>query len=79
MATTLYRLVQVFREVLDDEDLSFEADSQDPIEGWDSLAHVQLMLGIESEFDVMLTTEDAAHMTSIPAILEVLQARGVAG
>ena len=78
MATTLYRLTQIFREVLDDEDLALTADSEEPIEGWDSLAHVQLMLGIEAEFDGMLTTEDAANMTSIPAILEVLRASGVA-
>ena len=73
MANELYRLLQIFRETLDDEDLMFGADSMDPIEGWDSLAHVQLMLGIEEEFDVSLTTEEMANMTNIPAILAVLR------
>ena len=78
MATLLYRLIQLFREVFEDDDLVFEADSQEPIEGWDSLAHVQLILALESEFDVTLTTEQAADMTSIPAILQVLRSAGVA-
>ena len=65
MANELYRLLQIFREILDDEDLTFEADSMEPIQGWDSLAHVQLMLGIEDEFDVTLTTEEAARAAGV--------------
>jgi acyl carrier protein len=78
MANELFRLLQIFREILDNEDLTFEASSMDPIEGWDSLAHVQLMLSIEEEFDVTFTTEETAHMTSIPAILAVLREKEVA-
>lgn len=77
MATTLYRLIKIFRETLDEEDLVFDADFQGPIEGWDSLAHVQLMLAIESEFDLTLSLDDAASMTSIPEILKVLESKGV--
>jgi len=78
MASTLYRLLKIFRETLDDEDLTFTLDSMDPIEGWDSLAHVQLMLEIEEEFDVSLSTEQTAEMTSVPAIVQVLKKHGVA-
>lgn len=78
MAQTLQRLLTLFRETLDDDDIVFEADSRDPIEGWDSLAHVQLMLAIEAEFDVRLSTDETAEMTSIPDILRVLGAKGVA-
>lgn len=77
MASVLYRLTRIFREVLDEEDLVLEADSEEPIEGWDSLAHVELMMAIESEFDVTLTNEETADMTSIPAILDALRKHGV--
>lgn len=76
MANALYRLLRIFREALDDDELSFEADSQEPIEGWDSLAHVQLILEIEEAFDVSLSTDEAAEMNSIPAILAVLREKG---
>ena len=78
MANELYRLLKIFRETLDDEEIAFEADSQEPIEGWDSLAHVQLMLAVEDEFGVTLTTDEMAKMTSVPAILEVVARKDVA-
>ena len=78
MADELFRLLRIFRETLDDEEIRFEVDSLDPIEGWDSLAHVQLMLAVEEEFGVTLTTEEMADMTSIPAILGVLRRKETA-
>lgn len=78
MANDVYRLLQIFRETLDDDELTFEADSEEPIEGWDSLAHIQLMLAIEEEFGVTLTTDEMSEMTSIPAILAVLRSKEAA-
>jgi acyl carrier protein len=44
---------------------------------WDSLAHINLMVALESTFDVMLEVEDFARLTSVPAILGYLQSRGI--
>lgn len=39
---------------------------------WDSVGHVNLMMSIEQEFDLMLEVEDFAELTSISAILDYL-------
>ena len=48
---TLERLERIFREVFNNDSLILRDDmtSRD-IEGWDSLAHINLMFSIESEF-----------------------------
>jgi acyl carrier protein len=47
------RIQQVFREVLGDDELVLtdETTARD-IEAWDSLAHINIMFALESEFDV---------------------------
>lgn len=36
---------------------------------WDSLAHVNLMMGLEQVFDIMLDVEEFPELTSVRAIL----------
>jgi acyl carrier protein len=43
---------------------------------WDSLAHVNLMMGLEQTFDLFMDVEDFAKLTSVPAILAYLKERG---
>jgi len=45
---------------------------------WDSLAHVNLMMGLEQTFDLFLEVEDFTQLTSVPAILEYLREQGKA-
>jgi acyl carrier protein len=45
---------------------------------WDSLAHVNLMMGLEQTFDLFLEVEDFTQLTSVPAILEYLKEQGKA-
>ncbi len=77
MHAEVRRLLRIFREVLDNDDLTFDVDSEEPIAGWDSLAHVQLMSAIEEEFDASFTVEEMARMSSIAVILTVLRSKGV--
>lgn len=48
---------------------------QPAIEAWDSLAHVTLMLAIESEFAISIDIADQLQLTSYPAIRRYLQER----
>ena len=45
---------------------------------WDSLAHVNLMMGLEQTFDLFLEVEDFTQLTSVPAILKYLREQGKA-
>lgn len=47
------------------------------IAAWDSLGHVNLMMSVEQTFDIQLDVEDFPTLTSVPAILAFLQARGI--
>lgn len=49
------------------------------IEGWDSLNHINLMVGLESALGIYISTQEYAEMISYRAIVEILQERGVGG
>jgi acyl carrier protein len=49
---------------------------QASVDGWDSLAHVALMLAIESEFHVSIDVADQIRLTSYPAIRHYLEELG---
>jgi acyl carrier protein len=42
---------------------------------WDSMAHMDLILAMESRFGVEINAENISRLISIPAILEYLQSR----
>lgn len=54
-----------------------ETSSQQTLDGWDSLAHIHLIMAIEAEFGVSFTPDQAIEMTSVAAIATALTACGV--
>ncbi len=46
-------------------------------ENWDSIAHMNLVACLESEFDIMLDTDDVIGMSSYPVAIEILKKYGV--
>ena len=48
-------------------------------ESWDSFAHLELIVAIESEFGINLSADDIAGMTSFSAIRSALARLGVGG
>lgn len=47
------------------------------IEGWDSLRHVMLVLGLERSFGVKLSAEEIRSMVTVGDIDRVLREKGV--
>lgn len=47
--------------------------SPDNIEKWDSLSHINLVMALESEFNVELSPEDAMDMLSVKLIRMILE------
>jgi len=72
------RLNQVFQEVFGNDDLQVQ-DNTTPadVAGWDSLAHMRLILGIEREFKVKFTTRELAMLNSVGSVKDVLRSKGV--
>ena len=51
--------------------------SVDTVEKWDSLNHLNLVLAIESEFDISFSEDQTVEIMSYPLIKIVLQEHGV--
>ena len=49
------------------------------VEGWDSLRHVMLVLGLEKSFAVKLSAEEIQSMATVADIGRVLKEKGVDG
>jgi acyl carrier protein len=54
-----------------------ETSSVDTIKEWDSLKHLNLVLTLESEFNVTLTEEQTVQILSYPLIKLVLSEHGI--
>lgn len=47
------------------------------IQEWDSVGHMQLVSQIETDFDIMLETQDVIDMSSFGKAMEILKKYGV--
>ena len=67
-------LKQVMGSILKVDPASLGPDSSnDTIETWDSLKHMNLVLALEEEFGVSIPDEEAANITSYALIKLVLE------
>lgn len=74
-ASITRRICLVISSVLDVPAAALGATTeQKSIAGWDSLGHIHLVLGLETEFGVSFTVEQALTLTSVPAIYAALSA-----
>jgi acyl carrier protein len=77
--TPLEQLQRVFTDTLElPADVDHSTLAYRDTLGWESLAHMQLVLAIESAFDVMLETEDVLALSSFTVACEILRKYGVA-
>jgi len=71
------KLQEILRTTLDlPADVDVTRVRQLSLEAWDSLAHVTLMLALESEFGVTIDVADQIRLTSYAAIQFYLDERG---
>jgi acyl carrier protein len=72
----LAKLQDVFRAELDDEDLVIAPDtSQKNLKAWDSLAHIRLVSGIESEFDIQFSLAEIEQTSSVRQFVQLIEER----
>lgn len=71
MDEKLGKIQEIFRGVLDDDSLEITpsySTSGNP--GWDSVAMVQILLAVESEFGVKFTTDEVARIKTVADLLK---------
>jgi acyl carrier protein len=72
----LARLNTIFRDVLDDDEIDLTpATVADDVEGWDSLAHVRLMLTVERAFSLKFTAAQVGRLKNVGDLVALIAER----
>ena len=75
-----HRLAEIFHKAFGLERNRFSLDATpESVANWDSIGHMNLVAGLEAEFGLQFAVDDIMEMTSAGKIIEILQAKGVAG
>lgn len=70
------RLQEIFRDIFDDEKLEIREEmSAKDIEEWDSLAQINLIIGIEKEFGVKFNLEEVSKLKNIGEMLIQIESK----
>jgi acyl carrier protein len=74
--TILARVQDVFRAELDDDNVTVALDTrQKDLKAWDSLAHIRLVSGIESEFDIQFSLAEIEQINSVRQFVDLIKDR----
>ena len=63
---TLQQLVPIFQDVLDDDSLAIDATTTArDVDGWDSLAHIRLVVSIEKAFSLRFSAAEISELQNV--------------
>lgn len=69
-------LSAVFRDVFDDEAITIRPETTaDDIDGWDSQAHVTLVVATEMRFGIRFRTSELESLHNVGDFVHLIQAR----
>ena len=67
------KIEPIFKEIFDDEILNINKDSNsDNIDGWDSLNHILLIVGIEKELNIRFSSGEIASYKNVGEMCEAI-------
>jgi acyl carrier protein len=59
-------LTSVFREVFDDDELELRPEmTADDVDGWDSLAHIRLILSVQKAFGIKFSPVEMNRLKNV--------------
>ena len=63
----------IFRDVLDEEEMILgDTTTADEVEGWDSLSHIQLVVGIENHFNIKFTSKEILSWKNVGELIDCI-------
>ena len=69
----LERVQEIFRDVLDDENLNIKRDNTAAdIEDWDSLANINLVVAMEKEFNIKYIIEEIQVLRDVGDMIDLI-------
>lgn len=67
------QLTPIFRNVLDDDDLTISpATKAADVDGWDSLAHIHLVVSIEKAFKMRFSAEEVSALENVGDLVALI-------
>lgn len=71
--STQEKLQEIFRELFDDDEIVIgEETTADDIEGWDSLTHVQLVVAVQDEFDIIFSIAEISSLKNVGDFIRLI-------
>ena len=69
-------LTQIFRDVLDNDDIDLSpATTAQDVQGWDSLAHISLIVAVERTFKIRFDSAEIGALTNVGELATLVAAR----
>lgn len=72
--TIMEKLNEIFCEVFDDEELNIKPEmTANDVEGWDSLTHINLVLAVESRFNIRFSQKELLSLKNVSDMLRCIE------
>ena len=70
------RLTQIFEDVFDEDSIQLTSElTAKDVDGWDSLAHIRLILTIERAFKVKFSTSEIGKLQNVGELVALIKVR----
>lgn len=67
------RLNKVFRDILDDETIELHDETvADDVDGWDSFEHINIVVGVEEEFNFKIPMRKVVTMKNVGEMVDII-------
>jgi len=74
MSEILAQLQPIFRDIFDQDDLEVSrGSSAETVDGWDSLAHINLVSAIEQEFIIRFALGELEAMKDVGEMIDLME------
>lgn len=68
------KVIEIVKEVLETNNIDINTTQQE-CDAWDSMSSLNIVVELETEFDISFEPEEIAAMNSIKAICEVIKSK----
>ncbi|KUR75718.1 acyl carrier protein [Novosphingobium sp. FSW06-99] len=68
-----HQLTDIFRDVFNDPTLEITDEmTADDVDGWDSLTHINMILGVEQGFGIRFSIKDVRAMRNVGELVQAI-------
>lgn len=72
----LSRIQFIASDILNQSDLALtESTTASDVTGWDSLTHVQIVIGVEAAFGIRMTSTEVSQLENVGSLVDIVEAR----